>query len=149
MPLPPFRDDGDLPDGVHPSDLVEILGRFGSGTHRREEVSARLQRIFDLARASGGLDRVIVFGSFVTAKPEPNDVDVVLVMRDDFELAACPSECLALFDHRRADGELGASVFWVRPALLFGEPLADFIAGWGRRREGGRRGIVEVRHDPG
>ncbi len=148
MQLPPFTDEGELPDGVHPADLSEVIGRFGGGTRRRGEVAARLQRIYDLARASGGLDRLIVFGSFVTAKPEPNDVDVVLVMRDDFELAACPSECLVLFDHRRADEDLGASVFWVRPALLFGEPLADFIAGWGRRREGGRRGIVEVSHDP-
>jgi len=59
---------------------------------------------------------MIVFGSFVTAKAEPKDVDVVLVMRDDFDLPACPPECAVLFDHRRADDELGASDFWVRSA---------------------------------
>jgi hypothetical protein len=148
MPLPPFTNDGDLPAGVHSVSFEEVAERFGTGNPRRSEVAERLSRIRKLALASGGLDRMIVFGSFVTAKPEPNDVDVVLVMRDDFELSACPSECAVLFDHRRADDELGASVFWVRPAHLFGEPLADFITGWGRRREGGRRGIVEVRNDP-
>lgn len=136
MSLPPFTADGDLPEGIHPATLADVDERFGRGGERRQEVFTRLQRIHDLARRSGGLDRIIVFGSFVTAKPEPNDVDVVLVMRDDFELAACPPECLALFGHRRADDELGASVFWVRPALLFGEPLDSFIAGWGPEARG-------------
>jgi len=34
--------------------------------------------------ASGHLARFIVFGSFVTAKPAPNDVDIFLLMEDSF-----------------------------------------------------------------
>jgi hypothetical protein len=107
-----------------------------------------LERIRHLAVLTGATDRLIVFGSYVTAKAEPGDVDVVLVMRDDFDLAGCPTECQPLFDHRRAADELGASCFWVRPGMLFGEPIDRFIASWGARREGGRRGIVEVQNDP-
>lgn len=33
---------------------------------------------------SGNLARFIVFGSFVTAKPAPNDVDIFLLMEDSF-----------------------------------------------------------------
>lgn len=134
---------------MHPAPLAEVVARFGGGSDRRREVTARLERICRLAGSTGAVDRLVVFGSYVTAKPDPNDVDVVLVMRDDFDPAAGPPEALALFDHRRAAAELGASVFWVRPGLLFGEPVADFIAGWQVKRGGGRRGIVEVRDDPG
>ena len=50
-----------------------------------------------------------------------------------------------LFDHARADAELRASVFWVRPGMLLGEPLDQFLAYWERKRDGRRRGIVEIR----
>jgi hypothetical protein len=148
MPLPPFNEFGDLPDGVHRASLTELIARSGGDTEQRREVTGRLERIYRLAVSTGALERFVVFGSYITAKAEPNDVDVVLVMRDDFDLTTCPAECRPLFDHRRAALELGASCFWVRPGLLFGEPLDSFIAGWGVRREGGRRGIVEVTDDP-
>jgi hypothetical protein len=37
-----------------------------------------------MAKASGHSARFIVFGSFVTAKPAPNAVDIFLLMRDGF-----------------------------------------------------------------
>lgn len=40
--------------------------------------------MYALAKASGHLARFIVFGSFVTAKPAPNDVDIFLLMSDSF-----------------------------------------------------------------
>jgi hypothetical protein len=62
-----------------------------------------------------------------------------------FRLENCPAASLVLFDHIRADVELGASVFWVRPSMLLGEPLEQFLAHWERKRDGRRRGIVEIR----
>src|SRR5262249_42608868 len=61
----------------------EVIAQFGSGTSQRQVVTARLQRIYHLARATGKLERLILFGSYITAKPDPNEVDIVLVMRDD------------------------------------------------------------------
>ena len=148
MPLPPFNEVGDMPEGVHLASFAEVVARFGGGTEQRREVTARLDRIRQLATSTDSLDRLIVFGSFITAKATPNDVDVVLVMKDDFDPLTCSAECQPLFDHRRAAVELGASCFWIRPGMLFGEPIDTFVAGWGARREGGRRGIVEVRDDP-
>ena len=80
------------------------MARFGAGSPQREAVTARLLRIHDLATGTGALDRVIVFGSYVSDTLEPNDVDVLLVMRDEFRLDLCPQDSLALFDHNRADG---------------------------------------------
>jgi uncharacterized protein DUF6932 len=101
--------------------------------------------LYHLARATGKLERLILFGSYITAKPDPNDVDIILVMRDDFDVQACDEASQKLFDHPRAAETFGASVFWIRPALLVLETLEEFIAHWQITRDQTRRGIVEVR----
>ncbi|MEO8942761.1 MAG: hypothetical protein ABI453_19650, partial [Isosphaeraceae bacterium] len=84
MTLPPFNETGDLPPGVHRATLREALARFGGGSSRCMLISTRFERVDRLARSTGQLARFIVFGSFVTDKPEPNDVDVFLLMEDSF-----------------------------------------------------------------
>jgi hypothetical protein len=145
MPLPPFNDVGDLPAGVHAATMDEIDARFGTATVRRQNVMRDLRRIYALAHSTGELDRLIVFGSFVSDKPEPNDVDVVLVMRDTFRPTNCPAGAAPLFDHLGAEQRFGASVFWVRPGMLIHETLDQFIGHWQIKRDRTRRGIVEVR----
>ncbi|HJT77510.1 MAG TPA: hypothetical protein VJ739_09955 [Gemmataceae bacterium] len=145
MPLPEFNEAGDLPEGIHPASIAEVITRFGGSTEQRVAVSVRLRRVYDLALATGALDRLVIFGSYVSDIPAPNDVDVILVMREEFNPGSCPADSLALFDHGRAGAEFGASVFWVRPGMLLGEPLEQFLAHWQRKRDGSLRGIVEVR----
>jgi hypothetical protein len=62
-----------------------------------------------------------------------------------FRSENCPAESLVLFDHARANDELGASIFWIRPDMLLGEPLEQFLAFWQIKRDGRRRGVVEIR----
>lgn len=145
MPLPGFNAFGDLPEGNHPASLAEVIARFGSGSVQRAAVTGRLQRIYQLAVGTNQLDRLVVFGSYVSDVNDPNDVDVILVMRNDFRSEACPIESSILFDHTRANDELKASIFWVRPDMLFGEPLKEFLAFWQTKRDGRRRGVVEIR----
>jgi hypothetical protein len=98
----------------------------------------------ELARGTGQLQSLIVFGSFVTAKVRPNDVDVILVMNDNFRFEDCDEKKIVLFSHERAQQELGASIFWIRPSLLINDSLELFIARWQQKRDGGLRGIVEI-----
>src|SRR6266480_477982 len=121
MALPEFTHGGDLPEGVHEASLEEVMARFGSGSEQRRSVTATLLQVHRLAQSTGKLDRVVLFGSYVTAKLEPNDVDIVLVMRDDFVLGECSVETKVLFDHLKAEERLGASVFWIRPAMLLSD----------------------------
>jgi predicted nucleotidyltransferase len=145
MPLPPFNSEGKLPERVYHATLDEVLSQFGGSTPQRQAVTARLRRIYQLASATGKLTRLVIFGSYVTAKPDPNDVDVILIMADDFRLHAYGAETHRLFDHMEAEEEFGASIFWIRPSLLILETLETFIAHWQITRDGTRRGIVEVR----
>ncbi len=85
-----------------------------------------------------------MFGSYVTDKPSPNDVDVILVMDDEFRLENCPVEARGLFEHATAQARYGASIFWVRPGLLLGETIDEFVSHWQIKRDGSKRGIVEV-----
>jgi hypothetical protein len=93
--------------------------------------------------ATGQLRRFIVFGSFVTTKLEPNDVDVFLVMHNTFDLGVLAGEVRLVFDHPVSQAHFGASIFWLRQLAAF--PTEDeAVAGWQLKRDGTRRGIVEV-----
>jgi hypothetical protein len=86
MALPEFNEIGDLPPGVHVATLTETVLRFGAGTERRKLIALRLERIQQVALQTRHLCRFIVFGSFVTDKPEPNDVDVFMIMDNNFDI---------------------------------------------------------------
>lgn len=143
MDLPAFNEEGDLPPGVHRATLANVLERFGQGTVQRWAVAGRLARVHQLAVSTGHLARFIVFGSFVTAKADPNDVDVILLMEDSFDLAVVTGEAALVFQHMEADAHFGASVFWTKRSGAMGGEQA-MIENWQTRREGGQRGIVEI-----
>ena len=82
--MSPFNEQGDLPSGVHQAMLAEVLERFGHGAPQRVIVTERLQRVIALAQGTGKLERVFIWGSYVTDKPEPGDIDLFLVMSPDF-----------------------------------------------------------------
>jgi hypothetical protein len=140
---PEFDTSGDMPPGIHPGTLAEVVTHFGSRTPQRQRVARRLEHIYALAKASGHLARFIVFGSFVTAKPAPNDVDIFLLMSDSFDVSQVPHDIVTVFDHTAAQNVLGASVFWIRRAAALGGEEAA-IEHWQITRAGGQRGIVEV-----
>jgi hypothetical protein len=141
--LPAFNEEGDLPPGVHWATLSHVLERFGQGTARRRAVADRLNRIYQLTASTGQLARFVVFGSFITAKAEPNDVDIVLLMEDGFDLASVTGEAALIFQHMEADAHFGASVFWTKRSGAIGGEQA-MIEYWQVRRQGGRRGIIEI-----
>jgi hypothetical protein len=75
-------------------------------------------------------------------------VDVFLLMDDDFEAEGLGGEAAILFNHQWAQAYFGASVFWLRRVGALGGEQAT-IEHWQVKRDGTRRGIVEVtEHDP-
>ena len=82
-PIPPFRPDGYLPEGVYVCSEAEVIFRFGSASRRRRRLILRLRRWVALARQVRAT-RLLVDGSFVTAKAEPHDIDTVILLPQDF-----------------------------------------------------------------
>ena len=140
---PKFKESGDLPPGIHQASLHDVIEHFGKGSFQRSIVGARLQRIHSLAVKTRKVARFIIFGSFVTDKPNPQDIDIFLLMEDTFDVRQLTGEARTLFDHMAAQNFEGASIFWVRRvAALDGEDAA--IKHWQVKRNGKKRGIVEV-----
>jgi hypothetical protein len=82
--IPAFRIDGYLPEGLYLAAEAEVMFRFGASTARRRRLALRLRRWIELIRQVGA-SRLLVDGSFVTAKQEPNDVDAVVLLPPYFE----------------------------------------------------------------
>ncbi len=143
---PVFDNEGDLPVGIHQATLTEILQHFGTGTEERKLIGQRLEHIFILAHSTGKVARFIVFGSFVTAKPVPGDVDIFLLMENSFDVSQVRGEAALVFDPQRTQEVFGASVFWIRKqGAITSEQEA--VEDWQIKRDNSRRGIVEVIHN--
>ena len=80
--IPDFMENDFLPDGIHSATIAELRECFSyfDVSDQRLRVSRGLQELLDEAGKSGIVRRVIVAGSFVTNKSEPNDFDAILVL---------------------------------------------------------------------
>ena len=123
--------------------MAEVLDRFGSSSERRRLLALRLIRVHDVAMQTGHLVHFVVFGSFVTDKHEPNDVDVFMIMDNTFEYSRLIGGPRLLFTHGSAQGRFGCSVFWVRRMAAIGGVQAA-MEDWQVKRDGTERGIVEI-----
>lgn len=139
--IPPFRADGYLPNGIYRCSEAELTFRFGSATRRRRRLILRVRRWIELSR-SVGATRLLIDGSFVTAKPEPNDVDAVVLLPTDFEARIELGEIAAL--------ELEEMLIARSPEEIFAaeddSDFSDWIEFFSRTREADNRkkGLVEV-----
>jgi len=139
--IPEFREDGYLPEGVHVATEAEVTFRFGTESIRRQKLALRLRRWIALCRAVSAR-KLFVDGSFVTSKTEPNDVDAVVWLPNDFVDQVNAQEVEAI--------ELENMLLTRHPEEIFAaEDRHDWDA-WleffGRTREsdGRRKGVVEI-----
>jgi hypothetical protein len=119
MSLPEILPNGFLPPGVHSATLREILTRFGTDTPRRQVLASRLQELLTLERTTGKLLRTFIWGSFVTAKPFPRDLDVFILMQQGFdqEFLYLPLTQRDVFTYERARLLFEADIFWATEAI--------------------------------
>ena len=80
MSIPELNNHGLLPSGVHDCSLPEIESRFGWNEHRKGLLGDFGKCLQNEIRAKFS-DPIFFDGSFVTDKEVPDDIDVVLDMR--------------------------------------------------------------------
>jgi hypothetical protein len=141
--LPELTGDGELPPGVHAADWRELGARFGGSSPRRAWLLGRLRALLELAATSGKLRRVFIWGSFVTAKPAPRDLDILLIMAEDFEVDTVAAAAQSVFDSARAKLLFESDVFWAR-ASIGPEALDLWLDTYQTSRSFRKRGIVEL-----
>ena len=142
--FPEFNENGDLPVSIYKATLEEVVEHFGRGSLQRRLVARRLTKIYGLAKSTNRLLRFIVYGSFVTNKPNPNDIDIFMLMEDGFDPDQISDETRLIFKHLSTQKYEGASIFWATKSGIIGD-ADDFIADWQIKRDKTKRGIVEVK----
>jgi hypothetical protein len=94
-------------------------------------------------RKHGKLCRVFIWGSFVTAKPAPRDLDILLIMDKDFEVQRIAPPAQEVFDSIQAKLRFESDVFWARSSI--GEDtLKIWLETYQLSRNFRKRGIVEL-----
>ena len=141
--LPALNHEGNLPEGLHVATVDEVLARFATPSSRRQWLGEQLRGLLALAQSTGHLARVFLWGSFVTSKEVPNDLDVLLVMDTEFVVEATPPQAQTLFDHVQARLQFQADVFWTK-ASLDPQVLHLWLDTYQTGKDFTRRGIVEV-----
>jgi len=141
--LPAFNQDGNLPEGVYSATESEMLSRFAATSPRRKWLGERLGDLLKTARSAGKLERVFLWGSFVTSKESPNDLDAPSVMAADFDLEQVSNDCRVVFSYAQARIRFTADVFWTK-ASIGQETLDLWLDTYQLGKDLKRRGIVEV-----
>ncbi|MFH1918473.1 MAG: hypothetical protein ABIP48_01105 [Planctomycetota bacterium] len=130
--IPAFDDEGYLPPGIHLATVQEISARFGRESELRRVQMESLLWLVELARRAGA-QRIVVNGSFVTDKLEPNDVDCVLLVGEGF-----PRD-------EAAEAELLSGLPFVNMELVDQEAFGQFTEKtFATDRDLVRKGMIEV-----
>ena len=77
--------------------LAMIRERFGTSTPRRQFLYKRLRAVVTQLYETGKVRHIYLFGSFPTEAPLPNDLNLFVVMADDFHTTGLSDELLAIF----------------------------------------------------
>jgi hypothetical protein len=143
MAIPDLNADGLLPPGIHCADLEEIARIFGQSAARRPLMNELERYVAELRRWSLA-QALLMDGSFVTDQQQPHDIDVVLVLRDDYDLRrqVSPFE-YNLRSTRMVRRHYGLDLFAVRPNSLEYDRFVQLFSEV-RNRPDLLKGIVRV-----
>lgn len=130
MPIPMLNESGLLPPGVHLCTLAEVRDRFGGfqGSEQRPRLIQKVDSFVAEARAAGIVRALILDGSFVTSKPAPNDIDLMVVLPagHDFGADLAPPS-YNVVDRQRVRRVFGFDVFVVEDGSADFEALVRFF----------------------
>ncbi len=144
MSLAEMQMDGYLPPGIHAAPLAEVSGRFGTASASRRKWTELLLSVVSAATAYPTMKRVLVWGSFISDKPEPADLDYSVVVSVDHAKAEVADEhrpYFVPFEARKHFGiDAGYLIIRDYPLEYYMERV-DFLC---RRHDGRPRGIVEI-----
>ena len=141
--IPKFEESGNLPKGVHKATLDEVGEIFGAGSARRKWLIGNLEKIIQLAKSTGRLQRLIVWGSFVSNKELPKDIDLLLIMKEDFVVDKLAAEAKKVFEYVQGRIAFSADIFWAKSSIGK-ETINLWLETYQMTRDFESRGIVEV-----
>jgi hypothetical protein len=108
--------------------MEEVQQRFGVfvGDDHRVQLFAKLRAFVDEAKTSGLVVSLLLNGSYVTSKSDPNDIDLVVVVSAELDLSAdlLPAQ-YNVVSKRRVQQRFGFDIVAVREGT---SEYADTVA---------------------
>jgi hypothetical protein len=144
LALPDLNTDGYLDEGIYLAELNEVLQRFGVGSSARERQGNLLRLIVENARKYPTIKRVLIWGSFVSAKPEPGDLDYSIVVEVRHNTTTIEPYDRRFFVPYEAHLHYGADRGFLVLKDYPPEAYAEAILFFSQDRDGKQRGILEV-----
>jgi len=141
--IPEFTEQGFLPPGIHQATRDEFKERFTlfQRSDRRLRLFEQLNQLLDQAAQAGIVKRMLIAGSFVTAKAEPNDFDCIVVLDPSIV-----GRSLRPFEYNLVSRKMARRLFGgdVMPALDDSPALQQYLQFFQTARDGQVIGIVEI-----
>lgn len=122
----------------------DIQVRFGSSTPRRQFLFEQLQTVVHRLRGTGQIKNIYLFGSFVTGKDSPNDIDLFVIMSSTFSTVGRSEKDMEVFQHDVCRILFHADVFWVTEAVG-ADRIEDMLEVFSRDRDGRAQPVIEVK----
>jgi len=136
--IPDFVDGQNLPRGMYECTWEELIERFGKG-HRRSQLCNELKALIERARSCDFL-KVIVDGSFVTAKETPGDLDILWVVKRGTTKDIVSEDCAKLLDGTGSKQQFGHDMMYCPDEPASVATLADGLGF--DLRTGKDRGVI-------
>lgn len=146
MPIPALNDDGLLPPGIFDCEMVEIQEQFASYKHSaiRRKLFVRLREYVYRAELSEEIVELIVDGSFITGKEEPQDIDLLVATRRNKQVDVLLPVDYNLVSRKRVAREFEFDVL----AAPTGSRAFQIYVDWFRQvrgRPGLEKGLLRVK----
>jgi hypothetical protein len=127
MSIPELAEHGFLPDGIYDCTPEEMARRFGGfqGSDCRPRLWHRFIEFLKEVKTCGLIQELLIDGSFISDKTDPNDIDLILVVSSghDFTSDLRPSD-YNVFSKKRVRKRYGFDILIARAGT---EEVADIV----------------------
>lgn len=137
--LPQFDCNGNLPPDIFTVTIEEVLERYYCPPYKtRATLTEELKKFFEFVSQIAVC--IYIDGSYITKKLAPSDVDILVILPSDFELASHDGWRLNQF---RKNHRLRLDLHFKK--ISDGqEEIERFLNIWMTDRDGNRKGIIRV-----
>jgi hypothetical protein len=137
--IPTFQDGTNLPVGLHPATMEEVVKYFGNSV-KRSRLCTTLQKVLITAKGCN-FRKVILFGSFVSSKESPGDIDLFWTLSPGTDTDTLKSNCRDLLDGTNSKERFQCDVFW---CFDEDDAIRRMATMWELDRAGKKRGLIMI-----
>lgn len=141
--IPDHDEFGNLPPGIYAATLDDVVERFRGAVplSRRIRTTSMIDFFEFVSDFALG---IYINGSYITTKLAPNDVDLLVLLPDDFEFESPEGRLLLRMQGDKKRNHLD---IWPRGQMRHRTQIESILRDWTTDREDNVKGIIFVEVD--